>query len=95
MLLATLSWPIKFDLYLLKFPEGCKITPHKDEVKKGKHYRVNIILKKAKEGGIFKCEKPIYESNRIKIFRPDKNIHEVTEVKKGSRYLLSLGWIKN
>ena len=95
MLLATLRWPFKFDLYLLKFPEGCKIKAHRDEVKFGKHYRINVILKRAKEGGKFHCEKLIFDSSRIKIFRPDENLHEVTEVKKGSRLLLSFGWVKN
>ena len=89
-----MSWPIKCDLYLLKFPEGSKVLEHKDEVEDGKHYRINFILKKAKEGGNFKCERYIYESSRIKFFRPDVNIHEVSEVIKGSRYLLSIGWIK-
>ena len=95
MPLLILSWPIKFDLYLLKFPEGCKIISHKDEVKSGKHYRLNIILKRAKEGGNFICDDTIFETGRIKLFRPDIRVHEVTEVIKGTRYLLSLGWIKN
>lgn len=95
MLLFALSWPIKCDMYLLKFPEGSKVLAHKDEVESGRHYRINFILKKAKEGGIFKCEKHIYESSRIKFFRPDVNIHEVSEVIKGPRYLLSIGWVKN
>ena len=95
MLLLTLKWPIKFDLYLLKFPEGSKVLAHKDEVGKGKHYRINLIVKQAQEGGTFKCENPIYESSRIKFFRPDIDIHEVSEIRKGSRYLLSIGWIKN
>ncbi len=94
MLLFALSWPIKCDLYLLKFPEGSKVLAHKDEISKGKHYRINFILRKAKEGGIFKCEKCIYESSRVKLFRPDANIHEVSEIIKGSRYLLSIGWIR-
>jgi len=94
MLLFTLPWPIKFDLYLLKFPEGSKILSHRDEVGEGKHYRINLVLKKAKQGGKFKCESSIYESSRIKFFRPDISIHEVSEVCKGSRYLLSIGWIR-
>mgnify|MGYP006215892695 CR=1 FL=1 len=35
MLLAGATWPIKFDLYLLKFPEGCEVPPHTDDVING------------------------------------------------------------
>jgi hypothetical protein len=94
MLLAGTLWPIKFDLYLLKFPEGCEVPPHTDNVEGGKHYRLNIVLKQAKYGGEFICKTPIFCSNRIKLFRPDVCEHSVTKVVSGNRYLLSLGWVK-
>lgn len=37
------------------------------------------------------CESPIYESARIKLFRPDVSKHAVSKVIKGNRYLLSIG----
>lgn len=85
---------ILFDLYLLKFPEGCHIPKHKDEIGFGKkHYRVNIILKGAKKGGKFKINKTILNLPFIKVFRPDLHEHEVTRVEEGTRYLLSFGLV--
>lgn len=93
MLLGGFLWPIPVDVYLLKFSEGQEIPPHTDAVNNGKHFRLNLVLKSAKQGGEFKCEAPIFETNRIKLFRPDKSEHSVTQVVKGQRYLLSIGWV--
>ena len=95
MLLAGAYWPIKFDMYLLRFREGSEIEKHKDEVKKGNHYRLNIVIKKSKSGGEFVCENPIYENSRIKYFRPDISYHSVTKIEQGTRYVLSIGWVKH
>ena len=82
-------------MYLLRFKTGSEITPHIDKVTSGKHYRLNIVLKPAKLGGEFVCINPIYETKLIKFFRPDISVHSVTKVIIGTRYLVSLGWIKN
>lgn len=95
MLLATLRWPIKFDAYLLKFPQGSEIAEHTDPVQQGKHYRLNIVLKAAQSGGEFQCENAIINTSRIKLFRPDVSPHSVTRVELGTRYLLSVGWVRN
>ncbi|KPV94738.1 hypothetical protein AN214_03246 [Pseudoalteromonas sp. P1-9] len=95
MLLCGAVWPIKFDVYLLKFPTGSEIPAHTDKVASGKHYRLNIVLKKAQQGGEFICASPIYDSERIKVFRPDACEHRVSKVIKGNRYILSIGWIRN
>ncbi len=95
MLICGSLWPIKFDTYLLRFPEGSEIVPHKDKVEFGKHYRFNIVLKNATEGGEFICSNPIFQTKRINFFRPDKSEHQVSKIIKGSRYLLSIGWVKN
>jgi hypothetical protein len=95
MLLCGAIWPIKFDLYLLKFPQGSEIAPHTDKVESGKHYRLNVVLKNADEGGEFTCKNPIFETSRIKLFRPDICEHQVSKIEKGTRYLVSLGWVKN
>jgi hypothetical protein len=52
------------------------------------------VLKKAKSGGEFTCDAPIFTSSRLNIFRPDVCEHAVTKVLLGNRYLLSIGWIK-
>jgi len=94
MLICGATWPIKCDTYLLKFPQGSEIAPHTDKVESGKHYRLNIVLKKADLGGEFICSDPIFETKRVKLFRPDVSEHQVSKVIKGNRYLLSIGWIK-
>ncbi len=94
LLLMTARWPLKFDLYLLRFPQGVSIPPHTDPVQAGRHYRLNLLVKKAHKGGDFVCQNPIFESDRIKLFRPDVSEHSVTPVEEGSRYLISLGWVR-
>ncbi len=93
MLLLGAIWPIRFDFYLLRFKKGQYIPAHIDAVESGKHYRLNVIIKTALEGGDFVCENPIYTSKRINLFRSDLSEHSVTEIIIGSRYVLSLGWI--
>lgn len=94
MLVCGAVWPIKFDTYLLRFPEGSEVPAHTDKVSSGKHYRLNIVLKNAREGGEFICQNPIFASKRIKLFRPDVSEHRVSKVLKGNRYLLSIGWVR-
>lgn len=93
MLLLTAPWPIPFDSYLIRYPEGSEIPSHTDPVQTGRHYRLNIILKAPKSGGEFICKNPIYSSTRLKLFRPDASEHSVTRVVGGSRYVLSVGWV--
>lgn len=94
MFLLGSRWLLPFDLYLLRFREGVYIPPHTDKVDSGKHYRLNIVIKKAKRGGDFICDTPIYENSRIKFFRSDICEHAVSKVEKGTRYVLSLGWVR-
>ncbi|WP_431635496.1 hypothetical protein ACQVBX_16595 [Dyella sp. KULCS107] len=93
MLLLTGRWPLPFDSYLIRYPEGSEIPPHTDPVTEGRHYRLNLVLKSPKLGGDFVCASPIFASRRIKLFRPDACEHSVTKVAGGSRYVLSLGWV--
>lgn len=87
-------FPLPFiwiDGYLLRFREGSKIPPHKDVVDKYLHYRLNIVLKAAKEGGDFICNDAYINTKRVKFFRSDIMEHSVSEVTSGQRYLLSIG----
>ena len=93
MLLLTASWPVPFDTYLLRYPDGSEIPPHKDPVSIGRHYRLNIILKSPRSGGEFVCACPLFASKRIKLFRSDTCEHSVTRVSGGCRYVLSIGWV--
>lgn len=94
MLLLAGTWPLPFDSYLIRYPDGSSIPPHTDPVQQGRHYRLNIILKSPRSGGEFVCDRPIYASARIKLFRPDQCEHQVTKVQGGSRYVLSIGWVR-
>lgn len=94
LLLAANTFLIPFDLYLLRFPVGTYIPPHRDPVATGRHYRLNVILKRSPAGGEFVCDSPIYQSARLNLFRSDICTHSVTRVEGGSRYVLSLGWLR-
>jgi hypothetical protein len=95
MLLANSSWLFRFDCYFIRYAIGSSIPPHTDPVSTGKHYRLNIVLKKSKSGGEFICKTPIFETSRIKFFRPDACEHSVTVVGGSPRYVFSIGWILN
>lgn len=90
--LPLLLFP-RLDLYLIHYREGAHIGPHVDPVTRGRHYRVNVVLTKAQQGGEFRCADPIFETGRIKFFRPDVSRHEVTRLERGTRWVLSLGWV--
>ena len=84
-----------FDCYLLKFPQGSEIPEHIDPVMFKRHYRLNIVLKKARVGGKFLAhsgKKPIINWPRVILFRPDVTSHGVSKIEKGTRYVLSFGW---
>ena len=93
MLLLTAPWPIAFDSYLIRYPAGSSIAPHTDLVAGRNHYRLNLIVKRSAGGGEFICSHPIVSMNRIKLFRPDRCEHSVTEVIGSNRYVLSIGWL--
>jgi len=94
-----------FDVYLLKYPEGSEIGWHKDPSQAFfEHWRANIVLKKAIDGGKFACTydidgivtEPVIRkwNDRFIVFRPDITVHCVKQVKKGTRYVLSIGWLR-
>ncbi len=92
MLLVLNPFLVPWDCYLLRFREGASIDPHTDPVSDRRHFRLNVVLVEATEGGDFQCESPIIETRRIKYFRPDLDVHSVTQVSAGTRYVLSIGW---
>ena len=94
MLLLTNSFVLAFDCHLLRYKEGSEVAEHRDPVTGKKHYRLNIILKNASKGGEFNCANAIYSGSRVKLFRPDVCAHSVTLVESGTRYVFSLGWVR-
>jgi hypothetical protein len=80
-----------FDVYLLKFPPGSRVPPHRDALAGARHYRLNLVLIPAARGGEFVCSEAIVDRPRIKLFRPDVHEHEVREIEAGTRWVLSIG----
>lgn len=68
MLSGTARWPLPFDCYLLHYPKGSAIPAHTDPVTGKQHYRLNIVLRHAREGGDFLCDLPIFATKRVKFF---------------------------
>lgn len=93
MLLFQMFKPWGLDIYLIKYPPGSFIPPHKDPCDGHRHYRLNIILKPAITGGVFKCDSVIFQWGRIVLFRPDVVTHEVSMITSGLRWVLSIGWV--
>ena len=84
---------IFFDIYLLKYPTGAYLNTHTDSVEKRRHFRINILLKKANNGGNFYAENVIVHLKRLLFFRPDRAKHGITKVISGTRYVLSIGFV--
>ena len=92
--ITVTCWPLPCDCYLLRFPPGSSVPPHLDAVPAGRHYRLNIVLRAAQRGGAFVCARPIHAGRRVKLFRPDLERHSVTRIEQGTRWVLSIGWVR-
>ena len=99
LLVVTSKW-LKFDCYILKFPEGTGIPDHIDPAIEGyEHHRLNLILNKPCIGtGEIKVDGPArWIGDRLMIFRPDMYWHSMTPVSfiwEKNCYILSVGWLK-
>lgn len=85
-------WKLGFDAYILKY-EGDQMLPsHKDPIKDGKHWRLNIGWGRAN----FVCEKlifgKIFGKMTIYLFRPDLYQHSLFIFDKTIK--LSIGFAK-
>ena len=90
LLLRGKTW----DLYLLKYPEGSYIPAHKDPVPGFEHHRINIVLIKPKAGGQFWMENIPETAKRFIYFRSDITTHGIKKIERGTRWVLSFGWIR-
>lgn len=88
------------DCYLLRFQQNSFVGPHVDKTENGRHFRLNITLKRARLGGIFYCQKNPTKlnlsrnSNRVVLFRPDILEHSLSKVFEGELRMLSVGWVR-
>lgn len=93
MLLGINPFVIPWDCYLLRYGPGAQIPPHTDPVPGKRHYRLNVVLKEATQGGVFQCDHVLFGTRRVKLFRPDVQTHQVSRIERGQRYVLSVGWV--
>ncbi len=83
-----------WDMWLLRYPKGSCVPPHRDEAVFGlRHKRINAMLTLPEYGGHF-----IADGERVDLrvgdavmFYPDSVTHEVTKVVTDSRLVLSIG----
>lgn len=94
-------WPIPFDVYLLHYPVGSGLPLHTDVVEGAEHHRLNITLRHARDGGfpfLVTGKQGCLDINHYPggayKFRPDLYEHGMTDVLKGSRWVLSIGWLR-
>lgn len=73
------------DMYILRYPKNTILKLHVDKVE-GKHYRANVTLK---GDSFFMCEKSIFSSKILNVFRPDLYKHGLYVITK--TYKLSIG----
>jgi len=78
----------KFDIYLIRYQFGYYMPTHRDEVKKGKHYRLNILLWGEDNFHGF----VIWKWWRFNLFRADEQHGVFLLLKK--RMILSIGWVR-
>jgi hypothetical protein len=83
-------WLKGFDVYLLRYPVGSEIPTHVDEVLGFRHYRCNIILRQARQGGDFFADEWVLNTKCIKVFASDSP-HMVSRIEAGTRIVLSIG----
>ena len=86
----VLFYSRRFSVYLVHSSRGHRIPPHVDMVARGRLFKLNLVLRKPQEGGEFACEKSLLNLwGRVYFFRPDLYVHEVGEIRRGDRWLLS------
>lgn len=80
----------RFNVYLVRYPQGHSIMPHLDMMAEGRLYKFNWVLVKPREGGEFSCDKTVFNLfGRFILFRPDLYQHQVSRIERGQRWLLS------
>jgi len=81
------------DCYILKYPEGSHIPPHRDDAPGGDgHFRLNAVIRQGEGGSLFVDGQLVeLHAGDAVVFRPDLSLHAVTEVRGGCRLVWSVG----
>lgn len=87
-----------WDAWLLKYPAGTGVQPHRDPVAAGReHHRLNIVLRGDKQalrvGLHSRAVLRHWLGGRITWLRPDWLTHAVPPVSR-ERLVLSIGWVR-
>ena len=81
----------RLTINLVTYPEGHRVMRHNDPMGNGSYYKLNVVLIKPEEGGVFETDRVIFSIfNRIILFRPDLYDHSVSTIMRGKRVLLSV-----
>ena len=83
------------EVVVLRYREGDHSKPHLDQNKFGRHLRCGILLRDCVRGGVFRADTTpiaVVQGDAI-VFRADEVVHEVTEVDRGERIVLTIGTI--
>lgn len=86
-----------FDCYLIRYPEGSCIPPHRDASRFGSaHWRINALVESPSLGGTLRIGEEIIHLNNgdAYVFRPDLHTHEVSLVETGTRLLWTVGTLQ-
>ncbi|SFK64232.1 hypothetical protein [Methylophaga sulfidovorans] len=92
----TLLYTQRFAIHLVTYKEGHAVPHHFDLVENGQYYKLNIVIVKPKEGGVFQTDGLIFSMmDRLFFFRPDLFSHHVTKIIRGKRIVLSFAFHLN
>ncbi|MGB5856027.1 MAG: hypothetical protein WBH20_12330 [Oceanisphaera sp.] len=81
----------RLSVNLVTYPKGHSVMKHHDPMGSGSYYKLNVVMIKAQEGGVFETERVIFSLfNRVILFRPDLYEHSVSTITRGKRVLLSI-----
>lgn len=94
--LETLGLPADtaHDCYVVRYLKGTFIPPHKDDAPLAtSHHRINCVLRQCTRGGELVVDGTTYPltAGDAYVFRPDLELHEVTEIIDGARYIFTVG----
>ena len=67
---------------------GSHVPEHRDALEPIFGCTVSFLLRDAKQGGRFKCDKKLLKFGRLSVFNGSRHLHSVDPIEEGSRDLL-------
>jgi hypothetical protein len=83
----AIFFPITFFLSLKhrEFYMGAEVPEHRDAFEPIFGCSVSLLLRRAKRGGEFKCEKSFLNLTRLNIFNGTRYLHSISPIEEGLR----------